>query len=482
MARAPARSPSPDALAAWPRLAVAVATPAEACGARDGAPCACSAALEARLAQEAAALRTSGIDGAIFSGLEALLAADASPPSGTCAACHAALHARRAARWGDALAPAVGSDEPLGDAPELPLARLVAGRRLVRDVFAALHGELRERMAPAARPFALLEATALTPLLPAALEACDGASLRVGPSAARLLYALARSCLGLRPLLARLEGDALPAELALAALLGASPLGGDEALAAPIRALLAESVEPARPLADAAILYDPTAALLTSGRHGAAAQAALEAFAQQGWLVTAVTELRRAPVDALVVVAESSALPLRLVRHVLDHVERGGGAIVRGPLVAVDEDGLPLDEPGPARPEGGEGEVAWGRGRLFFVPEDDSDGVPALLRAGRALLPEGLRCARTSGLGRVAFAAERAGRRALLRLADREPFPGRSPEGLVLHLGGPLARATAAAFLSPGRAPELLRVNRAARGTTLVLPPLPLFSLLRLSL
>lgn len=474
--------PGPDAMGAFARLSPAVVAKEEGCAAQAGAACGCSPALAARLAGEAAALRERGEPGALLADFEALLPPTPVASTGPCRACDAALQRRRAARWGEALVGPEPAELPVADTQELPLARFVAARRLVQGVVAALHGELRERMAPSERPFALLRAQLVTPLLPAALEACDGAELPVLPSAARLLYALSRSCLGLRPLLARLPDGAPPAELALAALLSASPHGGDEALAAPIRALLAEEHAPSRPLADAAILYDPTAELLTGGRHGLAAAAALEAFAQQGWLTTAVTELRRAPVDALVVVAESEALPLRLVRHLLAHVERGGAAVVRGALAAVDEDGLPIASPGPALPEGGEGEVAWGRGRLFFVPEDDSDGVPALLRAGRALLPEGLRCARTSGLGRVAFAAERAGRRAVLRLADREPFPGRSPEGLVLHLGGPLSRARAAEFLAPGHPPEPVRVNRAARGTTLVLPPLPLFSLLRLTL
>lgn len=475
--------PGPEAIAAWPSLPVEARGPDEACGARGGVACGCSGALAARLEREATALREGGAAGVRLVGLPALLHAADPSPAGACAACLRALQARQAARWGEALTPpAPAATSPLPDAPELPQARLVAARRLVQGVVAALHGDMRERMAPWQRPFALLHATELTPLLPTALEACDGAELPTLPSSSRLLYALARSCLGLRPLLARLPEGAPSGELALAALLSALPFGGDEAIAAPIRGLLAEAAVPSRPLADAAVLFDPTAELHTRGRHGLAAAAALDAFAQQGWLVTAVTELRRAPVDALIVVAESGALPLRLVRHLLAHVERGGAAVVRGALIAVDEDGVPLRTPGPSLPEGGEGEVAWGRGRLFFVPEDDSDGVPALLRAGRALLPEGLRCARTSGLGRVAFAAERAGRRALLRLADREPFPGRSPEGLVLHLGGPLSRARAADFLAPDRAPEPVRVNRAARGTTLVLPPLPLFSLLRLTL
>jgi hypothetical protein len=90
---------------------------------------------------------------------------------------------------------------------------------------------------------------------------------------------------------------------------------------------------------------------------------------------------------------------------------------------------------------------------------------------------------RISGRGRLlagATAGRRGARLSLANLAlSGDAFV--PPQGLVLQLGGPLGEASVATLQGPGEPPEEIRVNRSARGTTLVLPRMPPYAVLDLA-
>lgn len=414
--------------------------------------------------------------------------------AGACPACVAALAGDLARRYGEPdrftppRFPAVWLAERTADGVDLAFGREHLLGRLARS--AALARRLVEAARTAGRRHGreatvAIRARGLSPLLPGLAAAADAVLLAgVRPTAGRLAIELCRAA-GRKPVALEAAapfplGEGLRDAYAAAALgcdLAVPALPGPAADAIRTLRLFRDKLRPAHGrLADVAVIYDGRCDLLSDGRHGRAAAAAADALAAAGLVVAACTRIADAPAGAVLLLADAPALPLRDARTLLARLEAGARAVILGEPGAVDDEGFPVTVFGKLAP----GEAAVGKGRLILA-QADAPGTTAV-RLCREAVGEPRRLVRISGRGQLLAGAALDRRGARLSLANLalhgDAFV--PPQGLVLHLGGPLAEAGVARLLAPGQEPGEIRINRSARGTTLVLPRMPPYAVLEL--
>ena len=383
---------------------------------------------------------------------------------------------------------------------ERPFARLKEGLWLAESLEAGKRAILRAR--DEARRKRSVEVAVLGrvgTLTPLALALCahlDGLLFdlpSLDPYAALLPLLAAREALGLRPGVAVLPEDAVPAQVQLfAALATACDVdlmvakgASSEARATLTRhrqflSLVRERYRPSAPLFDAEVLYSARCDHWTGGAHQRAATAATAALVRGQLQPSVRLDLAGGVRARLLVLAGASALPPADAAAARRYAEGGGDVLLLGKCAPIDEEGRVGD---PIFPEAKSGLERVGEGRVFALDEGAQE--QAVTRALRELAGRRAQVALT-GRGRLLARAYLDPERKLdvhfvnLDLQDSGFVPA---QGVQVTIAGQAAGGGRAAYwFAPeregGKDGERITLNPSGFSVSTILPSVSAYALL----